>query len=223
MPFDALLAPPDPRTLAQALGDRCIAPVDWTHLATHKQAQLARFQPGFWQRHEAWLPIALVGSIGCMAVSGGLTRVVAPWEFGTLEIGTMEIGTWGISAFAALLSWLPTLIWMGSFALLILFGVFRGRAGAEWQERILLPAEFDRLGVPDDIAATARTLVRDLPAAELILGELIEEAEVLDPYLTVQWNGQVACLGIWDDRGVIARAECDPGPMRRRWWPGADF
>jgi hypothetical protein len=183
------------------------------HLAAHKQAQLSRFQPGFWQRHEAWLPIALVGSIGCMAVSGGLTRVVAPWE----------IGTWGIGAFATLVSWLPTLMWMGSFALLILFGVFRGRAGAEWQERTVLPEELDRVGVPDDMADVARTLVRDLPDAELVLGELIEDAVVLDPYLVVQWNDQVACLGIWDDRGVIARADFDPEPMRRRWWPGADI
>ena len=209
MPFDALLAPPEPRTLAQALGDRCIAPVEWTHLAAHKQSQLTRFQPGFWQRHEAWLPIALVGSIGCMAVSGGLTRVVAPWD----------ISTWGIGSFGELLSWLPTLILMGSFALLILFGVFRGRAGAEWQERGVLPEELDRLGVPDEISVTARTLARDLPDAELVLGELIEDAVVLDPYLIVQYDDQVACLGIWDDRGVIARADFDPGLMRRRGWP----
>ena len=213
MPFDALLAPPDPRTLAQALSDRCIAPVDWTHLAAHKQAQLTRFQPGFWQRHEAWLPIALVGSIGCMAVSGGLTRAVAPWDTGTWEMGTR-----GISAFAELLSWLPTLIWMGSFALLVLFGVFRGRAGAQWQERTVLPGELDRIGVPDQVAVTACTLARDLPDAELILGELIEDAVVLDPYLIVQCNDQVACLGIWDDWGVIACADFDPGPLRRPWW-----
>jgi hypothetical protein len=207
MPFDALLAPPDPKTLAQALGDRRITPVDRLHLAAHKQAQLARFQPGFWQRHEAWLPIALVGSIGCMAVSGGLTHAVSPWE----------ISIWGIGALAALLSWLPTLIWMSSFALLILFGVFRGRAGAEWQERTVLPEELDRLGVPGEIAVTARTLARELPDAELILGELIEDAVVLDPYLIVQCHDQVACLGIWDDRGVIACADYDPGPMQRRW------
>jgi hypothetical protein len=96
MPFDALLAPSEPRTLAQTLDDRCIVPIDPVNLAAHKQAQLARYRPSFWQRNETWLPIALIGSIGCMAASGGLVH--------------------GISADAPLLTWSPTLIWMSSFA-----------------------------------------------------------------------------------------------------------
>ncbi len=215
MPFDALIAPPPPRTLDQALADHCLAPVGWARLAAHKQAQLGRFRPGFWQRHEAWLPIALVGSVGCMAASGGLTHGIGPLEIGALGIGAWGIGAWGIGVAAALLAWSPTLIWLGSFALLIVFGVFRGRAGAEWQQRNVTMDELDRLGVPAQIAATARMLVRELPEAELVLGELVEDAVVLDPYLIVRCNGAAACLGIWDDQGMIARAEVDPGPMRR--------
>jgi hypothetical protein len=197
MPFDALIAPPEPKTLAQALDDRRIVPVGWASLAAHKQAQLTRFQPSFWQRHEAWLPIALVGSVGCMAASGGLTH--------------------GIDAGASLLSWSPTLIWMSSFALLIVFGVFRVRVGAHWQERNVPVEDLNRLGVPHDIAATARALYRDLPEPELILGELIQEAVVLDPYLILHCNDERACLGIWDDQGVIASANFDPRPAQRPW------
>ena len=192
MPFDALLAPPEPRTLGQALDDRCIVPIGWANLAAHKQAQLARAQPSFWQRHEAWLPIALVGSVGCMAASGGLTH--------------------GIMAGPSLVTWTPTLIWMGSFALLIVFGVFRVRAGASWQERDVPVDDLDLLGVPAEVAATARALHRDLPGSALILGELIEEAVVLDPYLILACDNEMASLGIWDDQRVIACAGFDPGP-----------
>jgi hypothetical protein len=196
VPFDALLAPTEPRTLAQALDDRCIVPIDLASLAAHKQAQLARYQPSFWQRHEAWLPIALVGSIGCMAASGGLTH--------------------GIAAGASLLAWSPALIWMSSFALLIVFGVFRVRAGAHWQERTVPVEHLNRLGVPRDIAATAKLLHRELPGSELILGELVQQEVVLDPYLIVMCHDEMACLGIWDDTGVIACAgfETPTAPWR---------
>lgn len=199
MPFDALLAPPEPRTLGQTLDDRCIVPIGWAHLAAHKQAQLARYQPSFWQRHEAWLPIALVGSIGCMAASGGLTHQIV--------------------ADASLLSWCPTLIWMSSFALLIVFGVFRVRAGAYWQERSVPVEDLDRLGVPAEIATTARTLHSDVPGSELVLGELVQQEVVLDPYLIVTCDAEMACLGIWDEQGVIARAGFDPGPAPWRSYP----
>jgi hypothetical protein len=194
VPFDALLAPPEPKTLARALDDRCVVPIDLESLAAHKQAQLAHYQPSFWHRHEAWLPIALVGSVGCMAASGGLTN--------------------GMAADASLRAWCPTLIWMSSFAMLIVFGVFRVRAGAYWQERTVPVEHLHRLGVPRDIAATARLLYRDLPEADLILGELIEQEVVLDPYLIIVSNSETACLGIWDDTGVIARAAVDAPPAR---------
>jgi hypothetical protein len=198
MPFDALLAPSEPKTLAQALADRRILPVGWAGLAAHKEAQLAKYQPSFWHRHEAWLPIALVGSVGCMAASGGLTHA--------------------LMAGASLLAWTPTLIWLGAFALLITFGVFRVRGAAYWLEQNISVGELGRHGVPAAIAITARALSRDLPGSELIIGELIEEAVVLDPYLIVVHNDEMACLGIWDDDHVIACADFDPGPAARRSW-----
>ena len=196
MPFDALIALPEPGTLAQALADRCIVPIRWASLAAHKQAQLARFRPSFWQRHEAWLPIALVGSVGCMAASGGLVHRMMTAD--------------------SLLSWSPTLIWMGCFALLIVFGVFRVRAGAHWQERNVPVEDLAGLEVPEDVAMMARALCRDLPRSELILGELVREEVVLDPYLILRCDQQMACLGIWDETGVIACADIDPGSSPHR-------
>ena len=71
MPFDALLAPQRPRLLADILADRGIAPVPLETLAAHRQAQLERFAPSFWHQHQAWLPVGLIGSVACMALSGG--------------------------------------------------------------------------------------------------------------------------------------------------------
>jgi hypothetical protein len=204
VPFDALLAPSEPKTLAQALDDRCVVPIALARLTAHKLAQLARYQPSFWQRHEAWLPIALVGSVGCMAASGGLTR--------------------GFAADASLLGSAPSLIWMSSFALLLVFGVFRVRAGAYWRERGVAVEDLERVGVPGDVAATARLVHRDLRGCGLVLGELVQQEVVVDPYLIVTYDGEMACLGIWDEDGMIACAgfgalprdgDCSPGDFAR--------
>ena len=60
--------------------------------------------------------------------------------------------------------------------------------------------------VPPSIAAPARLLLRDLPGATLTLGELVQDAVVLDPYLLLEYQGERICLGIWDDDLVIASA-----------------
>ena len=198
MPFDALIVPVRPRSLADALDELSIVTVPWALLETHKQAQLEKYPPGFWYHHQTLLPVGLLGSVGCMAASGGLAHA--------------------FTASASLLTWTPTLIWLSSFALLIVFGVFRVRAGAYWQERNVPVEDIDRLGVPRAIAATAHKLHRDVPGSELILGELIQQQVVLDPYLILTSNDDMACLGIWDDQHVIASAGFDPGLVSRRSW-----
>ena len=74
MPFDALIAPPRPRLLVELLDDRGVLPVPLQALAAHKQAQLEQFAPSFWHQHQTWLPVGLIGSVFCMALSGGLTN-----------------------------------------------------------------------------------------------------------------------------------------------------
>jgi hypothetical protein len=133
-----------------------------------------------------------------MAASGGLTRSVT-------AAGTPA---------GSLLAWSPTLMWLGCFALLIVFGVFRVRAGASWQERTVRVEDLAALEVPDGIAAAARTLHRAVGGAELILGELIEDTVVLDPYLMLACNDQMVCLGIWDEARVIASAHRYVRPER---------
>jgi hypothetical protein len=185
MPFDALFAPAPERLLADILDEYNSTPVPLQALAAHKQAQLERFAPSFWYHHQTWLPIGLIGSVFCMAMSGGIANGMMP---GSL-----------------LPSWL-SLFWLAVMTLLIVFGVFRVSAGAHWQERIVTAGELLELGVPCRIAALARDLQREKPHSALILGELRQEQVVLDPYLLMACGGECVCLGIWDGTRIIAAA-----------------
>ena len=186
MPFDALVAPERPKLLAEILADHGITPVSLETLAAHKHAQLERFAPSFWYRHQPVLPVALLGSVGCMAATGGLAERMAG--------GASPLSGW------------LTLGWMCVIGLLIGAGVFRVRAGAHWEER-WVPAEWlHGLGVPEPIAALAREISWKVPGTALILGELKQEYVVLDPYLLVEWDGEQVCLGIWDGDEIVACA-----------------
>jgi hypothetical protein len=186
MPFDALVAPAQPNLLSEVLADHGITPVGMELLEAHKRAQLERFAPSFWYRHQPLLPAALLGSVGCMAATGGLTQRMMP--------GGSPVSGW------------LTLAWMCVIGLLIAAGVFRVRAGSHWEER-WVPADWLReLDVPEPIALLARELCRKLPGTSLILGELKQQHVVLDPYLLLDCDGDQICLGIWDDGGIVARA-----------------
>jgi hypothetical protein len=183
MPFDALLAPAQPRFLVEVLDELGVTPVPLQALAAHKQAQLERFAPSFWHQHQTWLPVGLIGSVFCMAMSGGIANRVLP---GSL-----------------LPSWL-SLFWLSVMALLIVFGVFRVSAGARWEHRVVAAEMLIDIGVPPHIARLARELHREAAGSALVLGELLREAVVLDPYLLLVRDGERVCLGIWDERRIIA-------------------
>jgi len=185
MPFDALVAPPRPRLLVELLDDRGVLPVPLQALAAHKQAQLERFAPSFWHEHQTWLPVGLIGSVFCMALSGGLTNRML--------------------AGSIVPSWL-SLFWLGVMTLLIVFGVFRISAGARWEERHIEPDMLIGAGVPLPIARLGRDLQSEAAGSSLVLGELLQEEVVLDPYLLLKCGGERVCLGIWDERRIIAAA-----------------
>lgn len=186
MPFDALVAPVRPRSLVDVLEQQGIVTVPWAVLESHKQAQLEKFPPGFWYHHQTLLPVGLLGSVGCMAASGGLAH------------GMMAPGSMAPSFI--------TLLWLGVVTMLIVLGVFRAHGGSRWEERNVTTHWLEQIGVPATIAATARLLHRELPGSALILGELLREEVVLDPYLLLEHEGQLICLGIWDGGRVIAAA-----------------
>lgn len=185
MPFDALIASPRPRLLVEICDEYGAMPVPLEALAAHKQVQLERFAPSFWHQHQTWLPVGLIGSVCCMAMSGGIANAAMP---GSLVP-----------------SWL-SLFWLGVMTLLIVFGVFRISAGAQWEERTVAPEMLIGLGVPVPIARLARELQREAESSALVLGELLQQEVVLDPYLLVERGEERICLGIWDGQRIIASA-----------------
>jgi hypothetical protein len=196
MPFDALVAPAQTAPLSDALARHGIRPVPLDTLDLHKQAQLKRFGPSFWYRHRQWLAVGLLTPIGGTVFGAGFVSA-SPSPSPLPAVLCLGI------------------ILMCSFAGFILSGLLRLRAGSHWEER-WLPADWlGSSAVPDPIAATARMLQNDLPGSTLILGELVQESVVVDPYLLLDYDGQRICLGIWDEGGVIALAgDQPPRPTR---------
>ena len=132
-----------------------------------------------------WLPVGLIGSVFCMAMTGGIANGVLP---GSL-----------------LPSWL-SLFWLGVMTLLIVFGVFRAHAGARWEERVVAAEVLVELRVPYRSHAWRAILRREAPGWILVLGELLQQEAVLDPYILLERDGERVCLGIWDGRQIIAAA-----------------
>jgi hypothetical protein len=184
MPFDAASGFVSQDTLSRLLERRGIKPVEWSTLAEHKEAQLQRFGPTFWFRHQKLLGFALIASVGCMALSAGAANAAMPPS-------------------SPLALWI-SMGWLTLLAALILSGVFRARGGSHWEERCLPVDRLDAAGVPERIAGVARSLQCEAPGSSLILGELIRESVVLDPYLLLVQGEEQICLGVWDDSGIIA-------------------
>ena len=174
----------DPGCSPRSSDEHGATPVPLEALAAHMQAQRERFAPSFWHQHQTWLPVGLIGSVVCMAMSGGIANGVLP---GSL-----------------LPSWL-SLFWLGVMTLLIVFGVFRvqrrralggtrrGRRDADRAGRAARGSRCWRA----NCGARHRARV-------LVLGELLQQEVVLDPYLLLERGGERVCLGIWDGRRIIA-------------------
>jgi hypothetical protein len=187
MPFDAMVATARPRTVSEALDRHHLTPVAWHLLAAHKQTQREKFGPSFWYRHQAVVSMILVvASPGVGLLAGAI------YGFGS-HSGALTIG----GSFA----------WMCLIAVVTGTGLIRLRAGSHWRERWIPAAMLGDLGVPEPIAVAARVLRSDLPASTLILGELIREEAVLDPYLLIRHGDECVCLGIWENGQIIACAQ----------------
>jgi hypothetical protein len=186
MPFDALVTTTSPRTLSEALEDRGIVPVSPEVLATHKRAQLEKFGPSVSYRLQAPPPIALVASgLIAGAITAAIKGLALPSTPSAFGVG---------------------LAWMFLTVLVAASGLVRLRACSRWEERWIPAMSLDGLGVPESIGATARLLHREVRGSSLILGELVREEVVLDPYLLLALGDEQACLGVWDGTQIIYRA-----------------
>jgi hypothetical protein len=193
MPFDApvidaplIVAPSRPTPLRAAFARHGLTPVPLALLGAHKLAQQRRFGPSYWYRRRGLLLALMMGPlplllIGAEIVEGLGLRVAPP------------------------VAWAVAAVMLG-MPMLVVTGQIRLRAGAYWQERRLTANQLDTAGVPAPIAALAREMQDDVPGSVLILGELVRNHVVLDPYLLLVRGGEQACLGVWDGAEIVARA-----------------
>jgi hypothetical protein len=187
MPLDALSGAITLDSLPALVEQHGIRPVSESTLTAHKQSQLKAFGPTFWYRHQTGLGLTLIASVGCMALTAGAANsILQP---------------------ASTVPLFLSMGWLCLMAALIVSGVFAARAGAHWEERWLPIDRLEAAGVPVSIAVVARALQRDVPGSTVILGELIRESAVLDPYLLLVRGEERVCLGVWDDGGIIAAAK----------------
>jgi hypothetical protein len=96
--------------------------------------------------------------------------------------------------------------WICLMAAMVVCGTFRSRAGSHWEERWVPAGRLEDVGVPAPITLLAGSLQRVIPGSTLVLGELIRDTAVLDPYLLLVRGEDRVCLGVWDDEGIIAQA-----------------
>jgi hypothetical protein len=186
MPFDSAIPVTRLSPLAEVLEQNGINPVPLAVLAAHKRAQVERFGPNFWYRHQGLLLLGLLLPFVGMAVTSGLAQ--------------------GLKEVSPSLPCAISFAWLCLLPLMFATGMLRLRAGSHWEERWVPAGSLARLGVPEPIAALGRDLQKQVPGSALILGELVQERAVLDPYLLLVRGGERVCLGIWDGGKVIARA-----------------
>ena len=187
MPLDALTQSVAETPLATLLAQLDIEPVAPATLAAHKHTQVQRFGPTFWYRHQKLLGFSLIVSVGCMAFFGGAANALMP--------PPSPVAMW------------ITMGWLCLMAGLIVSGVFTARGGSHWEERWLHVDRLEAEGVPEPVSATARLLQRALPGSTVVIGELIRESVVLDPYLLLVRDKEQVCLGVWDDDVIVALAK----------------
>jgi hypothetical protein len=186
MPFDTAIPVERLSPLAEALELRGITPVPMPALAAHKRAQVEKFGPNFWYRHQGLLLLGLLVPFVGVAVTSSFAQ--------------------GLKEVSASLPVALSFAWMCLLPLLFASGLLRLRAGSHWEERWVPASALARLGVPEQIAGLARQLQKEVPGSALILGELVQERAVLDPYLLLVRGGERVCLGIWDGGRILARA-----------------
>ena len=78
MPFDALIAAPRQKSLSEIFDELGLTPVSATSLVDHKRAQLAKFGPSFWYRHQAALSIGLIIASPAVGAVAGAAQGFTP-------------------------------------------------------------------------------------------------------------------------------------------------
>ena len=188
MPFDAISSPPSLTFIVRCLG---IAPIPRVDFETYKDFQL-REHPGNPWYHYRFLAEAIISifflACGLGVIAGCVTAVIWLGTYAGMICMLFAFGSATMLAF---------LIMSG-----VLIGTLTLTGPATWSESDVVWSE-----VPIEIAAVARHVLHHIPDARPMVGKLVQDTRVLDPYLIIRRGDEEVCLGIWDDHGVLYRSE----------------
>ena len=188
-------------SLADVLTEIGVTPVPMKDLEAHKVDQVRRHPPSLFNTPKPYVALG----VGTFALTLGLRL-----ENGVpLTLSGVTAACFSALAVAGLFLFCIALV-LGSLGLKL-----KGRAN--WVERYSYRRSNDD-PMPEAVREVKQYIANRLPDARFFYGELVQRAEVLDPYLVAEicgdtlspWAGQRACLGIWDDSGIIRIAAIDP-------------
>lgn len=201
MPFDGLqhfngLGHVDKLTLL--LDELAITPIDVGFLSQHKADMVRAHPPSVFVRLRPLIGEMILRSCAVLFAVGVCTGPVA--------LASAILASAGVSGAVGCLLWAGGIVGGSSLLLaaLMLLSQLRIRGQATWIEAVIDPN--DR-SIPESIRRLARQLYAEDTSLRFVCGTLMQDLQVLDPYLLVQQGQHRACLGIWDETGVIAVAD----------------
>lgn len=189
MPLDALYAV-ETRTLADTVDRIGITPISRQVLDHHKKAQVAK-NPGHWFAPYAHRYQDILAGLTISATVIAMANMVSSGILGIIG------HHWHI------------MIGCGVLSVMFFYAVYRLDALFMESHKIKGPAKWREFSpstltlVPTPIVDLAAMIRNELPTATFIMGLLVQDNIVLDPYLIIRDGAEEAILGIWDESGII--------------------
>jgi hypothetical protein len=187
MPFDGTSVRDHPSNILRTLG---ITPIDQDVLDAHKKSEITKHPASFFYYHRV-----LFGELSSLcAVAVLASAVVLGW---CLWDGNMHL-------IEASMAWLAVIL-----SVTTKLAMMTIKEPARWNETAYRKAFLPPM--PAAISQLAFEVAQDSPRAIFIVGVLVQNSIVLDPYLLVILPGSPVkhCLAIWDGDKVINIAQKD--------------
>lgn len=175
MPFDGRVALVIRDDLELALLECGFETVDPAALDAHKAAEIEKHPAGWLYRHRSAIQVTSVALLIAGAVAA-FAMASAQHEGFSLLVALVPL------CFIIALSTVPV------------------RGPAFWREQAI----YDLSVVHPAVQRAAQRLQDLLPEVRYILGELIQDRTMLDPYLIAEYRNERVVLGIWEGERLIA-------------------
>lgn len=175
-----------------------VKPVPSDTLRAHIQTEFNKHRGSWWFRHPDLGTSLAIGSFLFSGMAGIVC--VAGTIIAAHNYNGDAAGIWGSGflVFWGICTWITT---KGFFSVR---GV-KVYGPALWREFEVYHLR-TTTNIPESIRDKAAILLREVPDAQIILGKLIRDSVVIDPYLVLRRGQDEICLGIWDDTGILHEA-----------------